>query len=127
MKKDTRMIGSRALWLRAAWALTLALQTTSGFASYLCSGQVGYLGIGASGDVTISLANSTPIHYVCSVSAQGSYGINVASCKASYAAILAARLSGKTIVIYYGDNGMTCGTLPSWGAVPSAYFIQGPD
>jgi hypothetical protein len=93
--------------------------------NYACAGPVTYLGLGQGGEVTLSVA-SGPIHYVCSLGTQGAYTINVASCKGSYAAILAAQLSGREIRIFYSPNGLTCGTLPSWAAVPTAYFIQAP-
>ena len=105
----------------------MLLASPNSYADYSCSGTVGYLGIGANGDVTVSLSNSTPVHLICSVGVQGGYVMSVPSCKFAYAAFLAARVAGKTMVVYYHDNGQTCGTLPSWGAVSSVYFVQGPD
>jgi hypothetical protein len=105
----------------------MLLASPNSYADYSCSGTVNYLGVGANGDLMISLANSSPIHGICSVGAQGSYVTSVPSCKLIYGAFLAARLAGKIMVVYYHDNGLTCGTLPSWGTVPSVYFVQGPD
>lgn len=103
------------------------LLSSSCFANYACRGTVSYLGIDADGGVTIALNNSTPIHKICSVGTQGSYGISVASCKIAYAAFLSARLADKNMVVYYNDNGLTCASLPSWSAVPAVYFVQGPE
>ena len=97
------------------------------FASYNCTGTVSFLGIDGGGDLAIQLANSTPIHKICNVNASGSYpNFNVASCKIAYATALAARVTGKTVTLYYNDQ-LTCATLPSWAGVPSMYFMQGPD
>jgi len=96
-------------------------------ANYLCSGTVSYLGVGAGGDVTIALANSTPIHSICSLANQGSYLMSVPACKAAHASFMAARLTGKAMAIYYNNEPLTCSTLPAWGVVPGVYFVQGPD
>lgn len=96
-------------------------------ANYSCAGSVSYLGIDASGDLTFRLAGSTPIHKICNVNAQGSWGFTVGACKAAYASLLSARLSSKSITVYYGDNGLTCSTLPEWGGAPTAYFVEGPN
>lgn len=101
--------------------------TPSSFANYACSGLVSYLGIDQGGDVVVAIANSTPVHKICNVITQGSYGMAAPSCKIAYAAFLTARVAGKTMVIYYNENGLTCGTLPNWGQVPAVYFVQGPD
>ncbi|HET9645528.1 MAG TPA: hypothetical protein VFP68_19700 [Burkholderiaceae bacterium] len=67
-------------------------------------------------DASLALAGSTPIHKICNVNAQGSWGFTGGACKAAYASLLGARLTGKGITTYYNDNGLTCSTLPSWGA-----------
>lgn len=95
--------------------------------NYSCGGQVDYLGVSSEGDVIVAIANSTPRHYICSLNAQGTYRITVPACKAIYASLLAAKLTSKTVSVFYRPNEMTCATLPSWGTVPSAYFVQGPE
>jgi hypothetical protein len=103
----------------------LTLPSTS-FASYTCSGAVAYLGIDAGGNVVVAVGASH-IHTVCNIAAQGSFAMTVSSCKAAYSSLVAARLVGKNMTVYYGDNGLTCETIPSWGTAPTTYFIQGPD
>lgn len=105
----------------------MLLAAPNSYADHACSGTVGYLGMGANGDVMVSLSNSTPIHGICNVAVQGTYVMSAPSCKFVYAAFLAARVAGKTMVVYYHDDVQTCGTIPSWGLAPSVYFVQGPD
>ncbi|MEO7496597.1 MAG: hypothetical protein ABIV04_16800 [Massilia sp.] len=105
----------------------MLLASPYSFADYGCTGTVGYLGISSDGRVTVALTNVTPVHLICSIEQQGTFTMSVPSCKATYAAFLAARLAGKTMVVYYHETGLTCATLPSWGAVPSVYFVEGPN
>ena len=117
----TRAVGS---------LLALAVGTAPGlaFANFNCTGQVAYLGIDGGGDLTLQLANSTPVHKICNVDAQYNFtNFAVASCKVAYATALSARLAGKTLTIYYNNGQLTCATLPSWQEATSAYFVQGPD
>lgn len=123
MKKHASRLAS----LRAAAMAFAVCGAPMAHANYACSGPVGYLGVGSDGQLTLSIANSTPIHVICSMGAQGPYGITPAGCKAAYATILAAKLASKSVVIYYNNEPLTCSTLPAWGAVPGAYFVQGPD
>lgn len=109
--------------LCAVWLGTTASAQTN----YSCIGQVTYLGVGSEGDVIVSLSHPTPRHYICSMAAQGSYRMTVPACKAVYATLVAAKLTSKSVSIFYRPNEATCETLPSWTAVPSAYFVQGPD
>lgn len=97
-----------------------------GSANYSCAGPVGYVGIDRGGDLTIALSGATPIHKICNVNSQGPWGFTVGACKAASASILAARMTSRTITVYYEDNGLTCLTLPNWGGAP-AYFVEGPN
>jgi len=113
--------------MRRMGCIGMLLLSSSAFANYTCGGSVSYLGIDEGGDITVSLANSTPIHKICNVTTQGSYRMTVPSCKAAYTAFLAARLAGKNMYVYYNDNGYTCSSLPSWAQITGVYFVQGPD
>ncbi len=108
--------------------MVAAVAAPNAFANgnYSCTGPVTYLGLSASGDIVVAL-NSGTVHSICNTSAQGSYAMPVMNCKLAYAALLTARVAGKSMTIYYNPNGMSCTTLPSWGTVPSVYFVQGPD
>ncbi len=75
----------------------------------------------------MSISGQTSIHSIYSRSAQGAYALPTASCKAIYASLLLARTTGKNAAIYYSNDALTCSTIPSWHAVPSAYFVEGPN
>ncbi len=120
-------VRARFLARQVVAVAALSLVGTPALANYACRGLVGYLGVGAGGEVTVSIASSTPIHYICSLASQGNFSMSVPSCKAAYATLLAARLTSKSVGIYYGNEPVTCSTLPIWAPVPSAYFIDGLD
>jgi len=109
-----------------ALCVSTLLISTNSMANYICTGQVSYLGIDASGNLVTAIANSTPIHYICNINNQGSFQMSVGSCKLAYASLVIAKQNGKSISLYYNDN-LTCATFPSWGQVNSLYFVQGPD
>lgn len=108
-------------------AAVLAASAPAAWANYSCNGAVGYLGIDQSGVVVVALANSTPIHKICSVTTQGSWFFSPPACKSVYATLMAAKLAGKSMTIYYNENGYTCGTIPAWADLPTTYFIEGPN
>ncbi len=110
-----------------ALGLVAALILPSISNAAMCTGNVDYLGIDASGAVVVRLANSTPIHLICSVATQGTFTMTIPSCKAAYAAIMSARLAAKKITLYYNDPALTCSNLGDWKPVPSTYFVQGPE
>jgi hypothetical protein len=58
---------------------------------------------------------------------QGPFATTVAACKVAYTTLLAAKLSGKAVGIYYNDASYTCNTFPAWGEITSMYFLEGPD
>lgn len=47
-------------------------------------------------------------------------------CKAAYASLVGARVSGKTMILYYSDGNLSCGAIPNWGQMPTAYYVEGP-
>lgn len=111
--------------IATAAVASLALVASTAHANYSCGGAVTYLGIDMGGDVTVSVTG-TPIHKICNFNG-GSGRASAATCKSIYATLLAARTTGKTVAIYYDENGYTCSSLPAWSFVPSVYFVQGPD
>jgi hypothetical protein len=113
--------------LRTAVAVVLSLATQAGWANYSCTGLVDYLGLDQNGEVTVALKDSTQIHRICTVGTQGAYLVLPPTCKAAYAAVLAAKLASRTMTIFYNENGFTCGSIPPWTNTPGAYFIQGPN
>lgn len=116
----------------SALALSALIAFPSSSFAYSCTGAVAHLGIDAEGRVYVSLANSavasssTAIHSICSVVAQGSFAMPVPVCKAAYASLVSARVTGKSIILYYNDSAFVCNSIPNWGQMPSAYYVEGP-
>ena len=96
------------------------------FANYFCAGTVSYLGVDRSGAVFVALDNSTKTHAICNMNNQGGYLMVPVACKTAYAALLSAKVSGRSIRLYYEDNGYSCNTIPDWSGMPSTYFVEGP-
>jgi hypothetical protein len=113
--------------LRTAVAVVLSLATQASWANYSCTGLVDYLGIDQGGSVVVSLKDSTPTHKICSIGTQGAFLMLPTVCKAAYATLLTAKLSNRSMTVFYNGNAFTCGSLPSWADVPDVYFIQGPN
>jgi len=122
-----RRLSSR---IRRKFAAVLGLSAMLAFPlnsfAYSCNGTVAHLGMDAEGRVYVSLANSTAIHSICSVVTQGSFAMPVPVCKAAYASLVSARVAGKSMVLYYNDSAFTCTSIPNWGQMPSAYYVEGP-
>lgn len=93
--------------------LSMALLAVPAHANYECSGTVTYLGFdGGGGTVVVSGPGGLPAIYLCSMTADGN-GFTVTTCKAAYAMLLAAKLSGQTADIFFNDT-LTCTTQPAW-------------
>lgn len=93
--------------------LSMTLLAVPAHANYECSGTVTYLGFDSgSGTVTVSGPGGLPAIYVCSMVTNGN-GWTTDTCKAAYAMLLAAKLSGQTADIFFSDN-LTCTTQPAW-------------
>jgi hypothetical protein len=100
--------------------------STDAFANYYCSGAVSYLGVDRNGSVFVALENSTKIHAICNMITQDGYLMAPVACKTAYAALLSAKISARSIRLYYEDNGYSCNTIPDWSGIPSTYFVEGP-
>lgn len=95
-------------------------------ANIACAGRLGYLGIDQVGQVAV--ANGAGINTICSATSQGSFEINVQTCKQFYATLLALRISSRSVTIYYRDSNLTsCSQIGGWSVQPSAYFIEMAD
>ena len=104
-------------------ALALLAHAAAANATIACKGQIGYLGYDQNGAVVI--AAGTNIHTICSSTAQGNFQIGLQACKGFYATLLAHRLAGKPVTIYYNDPALTaCSQIGSWTNQSSAYFIE---
>lgn len=82
-------------------------------ANYPCTGTVTMVFINSSGTVVVQGPGGVPPIALCSVS--GGFGpFSADACKAAYAALLAAKLSGQSATINFSDS-LTCATQPPWG------------
>jgi hypothetical protein len=118
-------------WLarsRAAMLVLAALASPVVQANYACQGKVSYLGLDASGDLTVAVTG-TPIHKICNVEARDStvFAASPVTCRTMYAALLTAKISDRPVALYFHPNGFSCSSFPSWGRVPGMYFLQGPE
>jgi len=98
-------------YLLVVMLLSITLIAVPAHASYECSGTITYLGLGG-GTVTVAGPGGLPAVYVCNLDG-GTPGWSAESCKAVYATLLAAKVSGQTADIFFSDN-LTCTTQPAW-------------
>jgi hypothetical protein len=95
--------------------LSMTLLVVPAHANYGCSGTVTYLGFDSSaGTLTVAGPGGLPPIYVCSMVVNGN-SWTTDTCKAAYAMLLAAKLSGQTATIFFVDN-LTCTTQPAWSS-----------
>lgn len=93
--------------------ISITLLAVPAHANYECSGTVTYLGFDSGGGtVVVAGPGGLPAIYLCSMTADGN-GFTVTTCKAAYAMLLAAKLSGQTADIFFNDT-LTCTTQPAW-------------
>jgi hypothetical protein len=90
--------------------------------STTCEGKLANLSIDATGTVFVGTALS-PTHGICSVVAKGDFSMQTESCKAAYALLMAAKVSGASARLYY--NGVqTCAQITGWSVQPSFYHAE---
>jgi hypothetical protein len=94
-------------------------------ATIACGGLVAYLSIDQIGQV--SVGSSVAINTICSTESQGAYSATVNACKLMYATLLSAKLTGKSVTLYYSNPALTsCGSITQWSNQPSMYFVELP-
>ncbi len=106
------------------WPLVFSTLAPSIADAVICTSQVGYLGMDQGGQVAVALGGAG-INTICSTVSQGSFQINPQVCKIFYATLLANRLAGRQVTIYYNDPSLTsCTQIGGWSTQPSAYFVE---
>jgi len=96
-----------------------------GQSSSTCTGTINFLGVGSNG-VAVGLASGpqgpglTTI-FVCNLNTTGSNGYSPDVCKATYAMLLAAQLSGQAVTIEFADTA-AC-TRTAWTAPATLEFV----
>src|SRR5262249_10425013 len=100
-------------YMFALMVLSLSLALAVPAYSTTCSGTVTYLGLGGN-TVTVAGPGGLPPVYVCSVDG-GTPGWSAEACKAAYATLLAAKMSGQTATIFFSDA-LACANEPAWSS-----------
>jgi len=105
--------------------LSIALIATPAHANYSCQGPVTFLGVNQSAGVVVGGPGGLPDVYLCRFDTSSSNGWSPDDCKAAYAILLSAKLSGQAATVFFSDT-LTCSTQPAWGNYVSAYFVSNP-
>jgi hypothetical protein len=108
--------------------LSMAVVALPAHANYICSGNLTTLIESNGGTIWIGGPGGTPGGMVlCTLGTTSSNGFTPDSCRAAYATLLAANLSGRGVALYFNDN-LTCSTQTGWGnnTPVSIYAVQMP-
>jgi hypothetical protein len=93
-------------------------------AALICTGKIDWLGLDQGGQIAVSNGGSG-IHTICNPVDRGNFQITPQACKMFYATLLANKIAGQPVRIYYKDPSPTsCNQIGSWSVQPSAYFID---
>lgn len=104
--------------------ICLLVASLDASADVRCSGTVNYLGIhGGNGNLFVGLNDTSHVHAICNLDAQGTFAVTPAVCKVMYATLLQAKMTGSSVWLYYSDTSFTCSTIPNWGGMPSMYYL----
>ena len=94
-------------------------------ANYSCQGTVTFLGVNQNAGVVVGGPGGLPDVYLCQLNTTSPNGWLPEDCKAAYAILLSAKLSGQTVTIYFNDS-LMCSTQPAWANYVSSYFVSTP-
>ena len=92
-------------------------------AYYTCTGPVTGVSLQNTGIVWVSGFNGIVDGGVCQIGATAN-GISSDTCKAIYARLLLAEVTGRPLTMYFNDS-LTCTTQPSWAYMTGLYFGPG--
>jgi hypothetical protein len=110
-------------WSCIAIVLSIAVLALPAVANtYYCTGTVTYLGIQNDGGIVVGGPNGIPDIEICSVTTPVN-NFTTDNCKAVYATLLAAKVSGQQVSVYFNDN-LTCSTQPAWTRWAAVYFVS---
>ena len=110
--------------------MLLVMLPTTGSAqtTYTCGGPVTQLSVGGvtggGGGVVVSGMGGITAGYLCSLTTTAPNGIPADACKAIYARLLLAELTGQVLYITFNDN-LTCTTHPAWSWLTGYAFGPG--
>lgn len=104
------------------WAVLACATGAANAASIGCGpSQVTTVATGASGDVVVALEGGN-VHAICNLMGQGGFTTSAEPCKATYAALLAAKMAGQRVALYYNDL-PSCGSITSWYRATTFYYV----
>jgi hypothetical protein len=93
-------------------------------ANYICGGVLTQVGIINNGNIWVAGPGGLPSGvFICQLGATSSNGFTPDSCKAAYATLLSAWLTGIQVSIYFNDS-LTCATQPVWVGNTGLYAVQ---
>src|SRR5258706_11593266 len=81
------------------------------------------LALNATGEVTLSLSGGPTVTYLCTIDGPGLNGVSTAVCRSMYATLMAAKLTGKKVLIRFNDYN-TCSAVPAWAPAGSVGWTQ---
>jgi len=105
--------------------LSMALLTMPAYANYTCQGLVNFVNVYSNGQVTVTVPGQSPQIYLCSLTANFGNGWTPESCKAAYAILLTAKLSGQHVAMEFNDN-FTCSSPEVGTQGTGAYAVYIP-
>jgi hypothetical protein len=111
-------------WFFVVALLTMAAMALPAYAAvYSCTGTVTSLEVASCCGGVVFVTGAGGLNTVAICTLNGSSGnFNADSCKAAYATLLAAKLTGQTVSINFSDN-LTCSTQPGSTATSSAWAV----
>lgn len=89
-------------------------------AQYTCTGTVVGLVVSPSGIVSGQSIGGLPWQSICQLGSAAN-GVSPDACKAVYAMLLSAQISGKTVTFWFSDAG-TCSTHYAWTWLTGWYY-----
>ena len=103
------------------WVIVGLLGAAPAMANYTCQGVIDSVALNQAGTLTItSTSSGLNTFYVCQI-ANTFNGVGPEVCKAIYAQMLAARVSGQNVTWYFSDA-LSCTTHPVWDWLTGWYF-----
>lgn len=112
-------------YLCVVMLLLMAALSSAAQSIYSCTGSVTSIAVANDGTVEIVSFSALPAgFYLCQIGvASSGNGWTNESCKAAYATLMAARLSGQQVTIWFNDT-LTCSTQPTFNLNNKAYLVQ---
>jgi hypothetical protein len=103
------------------YVASVAVASQSAFAAYSCNGVIDQVNVSPNGVVIVdSTAAGLQSVYLCQIGTTAN-GVSPDACKAILSLILAAKLSGASVLWSFSDS-LTCTTHPAWAWLGGWYY-----